>query len=198
MLPDFPKLKGEYRKGLLRHMEESVAEKAPLAGRIGVVRQWEGSDSTHEDSSGVIRHAKSEKLSTEFSIPKNLPPGKSIEETLKSLNAAAEDMAKQTETTLFTALEEVTSETGNVLDAGGKPFEPSMLLQMLDTVWIDFDKNGKPQLPTIVLHPELFKTIKERFPDLDSDQEFLARRAEILAKKKEEWRDRESNRKLVG
>src|SRR5712691_5455423 len=105
MLPDFPKVKLEFRKILLRRMDQNIAERAPLAGRLGVLRQWEGSDSSYEDNTGVIRSAKSKELSTKFSFPKNLPPAKTLEEMFKSMNSAAEDMAKQTETTLFTALD---------------------------------------------------------------------------------------------
>src|SRR5262249_54544676 len=119
-------------------------------------------------------------------------------EVLAALEGAADDMARQTETMLFRKLDETTAQVGNVLDAGGRPFEPSMLLEMLERTWIDFNDEGKPKMPTIVLHPNVFESVKERLLALDSDGDFQAKQAEILAKKKEQWRDRESNRKLVG
>ena len=63
---------------------------------------------------------------------------------------------------------------------------------------IDFDEKGNPILPTIVLHPDMMKRIEGKLAEWESDPELQARRKNILAKKKEEWRDRESNRKLVG
>ena len=198
MLPDFPKVKSEFRKILLRQMDQMIAQRAPMAGRLGVFRQWEGSQFSYEDNTGAIRNSASKEVSAKFSFPKNLAPAKNLEQMFEALRGAAEDMAKQSETMLFTTLDEVTKETGNVFDAGGKPFEPSMLLASLEKMWIDFDERGKPEMPTIVLHPDLFKSIKERLGEWDADPEIKLRRQRILAVKKEEWRDRESNRKLVG
>src|SRR5882724_1584272 len=130
MLPDFPKIKSEFRKILLRQMDEMIAQRAPMAGRLGVLRQWEGSQSSYEDNTGVIRNSASKEVSAKFSFPKNLSPAKTLEQMFEGLKSAAEEMAKQSEGVLFTALDEVTSETGNVFDAGGKPFEPSMLDDM--------------------------------------------------------------------
>jgi hypothetical protein len=198
MLPDFPKVKAEFRKILLRRMDQMIAERAPMAGRLGVFRQWEGSQFSYEDNTGAIRNSASKEVSTKFSFPKNLTPTKNLEQMFEALRGAAEDMAKQSETMLFTTLDEVTKESGNVFDAGGRPFEPSMLLDNLEKMHIDFDEHGKPEMPTIVLHPDLFKSIKDRLAEWDADPKIKLRREQILAAKKEEWRDRESNRKLVG
>ena len=63
---------------------------------------------------------------------------------------------------------------------------------------IDFDKDEQPELPTIVVHPDVFKNIAEKLAAFENDPEFRRKRAEILARKKLEWRAREADRKLVG
>lgn len=169
-----------------------------MAGRIPHFRQWEGSEFSYEDYSGNIRTSSPQEVKAAFTIPTNLPPLKTIQQVFEALEVAAQDMARQSETMLFQKLDESTRESGNVLDAGGRPFEPAMLLEALEKMWIDFDENGKPEMPTIVLHPDLFSSIKDRLPEWESDLEFIAKRREIMGRKKEEWRDRESHRKLVG
>lgn len=198
MLPDYPKLKRQFRKRLDRFVKQKVTERAPLVRRIHAYLQVEGEEIRFEDHQGNIRSSRPKEVKAAFSIPTNLPPLDTIQQVFQSLEGVAEDMARQSETMVFEKLDESTRETGNVLDAKGRPFEPEMLLEMLDSIWIDFDENGKPEMPTVVLHPDLFNSIKDRFKELDSDQDFLRKRAQIMARKKEEWRDRESHRKLVG
>jgi hypothetical protein len=198
MLPDYPNLKRQFRKRLLQMMQRKINQRAPLAGRIPHYRQVEGSETSYEDNLGTIRDSKAQEVRAAFTIPRNLPPLKTVQQVFEALEGAAEDMARQSETMIFQKLDESTREAGNVLDAGGRPFEPAMLLEMLDSIWIDFDDNGKPEMPTIVLHPDMFNSVKDRFQELEADRDFMAKRAKIIARKKEEWRDRESHRKLVG
>ena len=68
----------------------------------------------------------------------------------------------------------------------------------LQEMQIDFDAQGLPKLPTIVLHPDQFAQYKKVAAELDSDPDLRRRSAELFAIKKEEWRAREGNRKLVG
>lgn len=198
MLPDYPSLKRKFRQRLIRFMQQKINGRAPMMARISHFRQWEGADFCYTDPSGATKSSSAKEVKAEFSIPRNLPPLKTIQEVFLALNAAAEDMARQSETMLFKKLDESVRESGNVLDNGGRPFEPALLLESLDKMWIDFDENGKPEMPTIVLHPDLFNSIKDRLAEWESDLEFKAKWQEIIERKKEEWRDRESNRKLVG
>jgi hypothetical protein len=72
-----------------------------------------------------------------------------------------------------------------------------MLMDMLETMPIDFDRSGKPKMPTVVLHPDMFRSIEPKLREWEKDPELRARREAMLARKKEEWRVRESRRRLV-
>lgn len=122
--------------------------------------QHEGTGYEFEDDTGNLHSSESTEIKTKFAIPKNLPTLSTVQETFKALEKAAEDMARQTETMFFQKADESTRSVGNVLDAGGRPFDPQMLLDMLDSVQVEFDENGKPELPTIVLHPDLFNSTR--------------------------------------
>src|SRR2546428_740630 len=63
----------------------------------------------------------------------------------------------------------------------------------------DVDGDGQPDLSfiRIVVHPELGRLLQEKGPEWEADPAFQKRRDEIIARKRIEWSDRESNRKLV-
>jgi hypothetical protein len=49
----------------------------------------------------------------------------------------------------------------------------------------------------MVLHPVMMETMKKLWAEWETDAAFMKRYNEIIAEKREEWRDRESRRKLV-
>lgn len=198
MLPDFPRLKRDIQKRLLDALQNTIEKQAPLTAEISVHRQIEGHEHEHEIGQGKSKKGRFKEIASQFSIPANISSTETAEQVMLNLRAMASDIAKQYEGMLFSTLHDVTRETGNTLDARGKPFHLSLVLDMLERVWIDFDEKGNPILPTIVLHPDMMKRIEGKLAEWESDPELQARRKNILAKKKEEWRDRESNRKLVG
>jgi hypothetical protein len=116
-----------------------IAARAPLAGQIAVHFQHEGDRMEFEDESGKVRTPKPREVSAKFQIPKNLSSPKSIQQMEESLKTTADDAARQSEGMLFTTIDEAIAETGNAIDARGKPFSPGMILDLLDGVQIDFD-----------------------------------------------------------
>ena len=98
---------------------------------------------------------------------------------------------------LFRVLDETTQESGNVFDAEGKPFYPELLLEAIERIPIEFDDEGNPKLPTIIVNPAQMERFKEKLTEWESDPVLRDRYVAIMRKKKEEWLDRENNRKLV-
>jgi hypothetical protein len=197
MLPDFLEIKGGVHRQIIEQFERMVAAKAPLISRISVHKQTEGDRYSIEREDGVVEEQQFKEFVATFTIPSDITPD-NADEVVRALELAADSMASQSETALFASIGRVTDEVGNSIDVGGKPFTPEMLLDMLDKMWIEFDDQGRPEMPTMVMHPTMFESIRSRFPEFDKDPLFMSRHAEIMARKKEEWRDRESNRKLVG
>jgi hypothetical protein len=62
---------------------------------------------------------------------------------------------------------------------------------------MDFDELGFPIYPTLILSPDLYEKVKSELQRWSSDPKVIARQKEIIDKKRKEWLDRESNRKLV-
>ncbi|MCK4818719.1 hypothetical protein KA005_23305, partial [bacterium] len=95
-------------------------------------------------------------------------------------------------------LNEVTAKTGNVVDAGGQPLSHELLLKTLETIQLDFDDNGKPIMPTLVVSPQQYEKIKVKNIEWENDPECQKQFEQMMNRKRKEWHDRESNRKLVG
>lgn len=92
----------------------------------------------------------------------------------------------------YKGIEEITNATGQVTDAKGEPFSFDILLDMLENYPLEFDEQGEPKLPTLIMHPNLFENIKKA----QSTQEQLDRHKAILAKKKEEFDAKKRTRRL--
>jgi hypothetical protein len=93
-------------------------------------------------------------------------------------------------------LNKVTQETGNVIDAKGT-LTADVFFAAIEKIWIEFDSDGKPRLPTMVVHPHQAEDWKKLGELMDADPANAQRMEEIISRKKEEWRERESSRKLV-
>jgi hypothetical protein len=106
-------------------------------------------------------------------------------------------MKKQQAQLFFTKIEEATEKTGNIVDGKGKPFSPEFFLEALDKILIEFDDQGQPYLPTMFVSPELGNRIKDKLPEWESDPNHKKQFDELINKKRAEWNDRESHRKLV-
>jgi hypothetical protein len=199
MLPDYPHLKEQLRAELNLLLQMAVNLSAPLAGSIRSYRQVEGDRFTYETTEGQVVTKKFLKFSSKVEVPAGLSASETHQRIMEESVKAAKDIAQQSEGLLFSTLDETTREVGNAFDAGGKPFDPNMFWEMLEKTDMDFDeKTEEPHFPTICMHPDMMKSIAPKIPEWEADPRLQARRAEVLRTKKEEWRDRESRRKLVG
>ena len=78
---------------------------------------------------------------------------------------------------------------------GGKPLSVNSLFEVLEKIDRDFDEAGNPNELSVVAHPERLSSISKVISQAEADPN---RYQAIMERKKEEWRARESNRKLVG
>ncbi|MBZ5612472.1 MAG: hypothetical protein LAO23_00585 [Acidobacteriia bacterium] len=198
MLPDFPKVKNSIHKAQIRSLYAEIDKHAPVISQVKQTRQHEGDKSAIRDQDGKLRTSAFKTIGSRLEIAANLGSEEMKEQAKNKLQELALNLAQQSEKMMFSAVEEATSEVGNALDARGKPFHMSMLLDMLEKMQIDFDQNNNPIMPTLVLHPDMLQAIQTKIVEWENDPGLKRRKKEILSRKREEWRDRESNRKLVG
>jgi len=93
----------------------------------------------------------------------------------------------------FDILRRTSQAAGTASDAGGKPFSFELFLASLEKIDISFDDSGKPELPTLVVGPELAKQI-QAMPPITAEQRKLV--DELIERKRKEHYARRRDRKL--
>lgn len=199
MLPDLTSFKRSLAERLRRAFEVRVLHHAPLMAEIKAHRQREGDRYSYEThDSGDIRRETFKTFRTPVTTRIVPAPIEQEQEIAEKLDQAAQDMAKQHMRLLFTTVTESSERVGTAYDAKGKPFDFDMFLGALENLWIDFDEQGQPIFPTIVMHPDQLKVLAPKFAAWEKDAALMARWRAVIDRKKDECRAREDLRKLVG
>ena len=116
---------------------------------------------------------------------------------MASLEKIAKEFESQQSKMIFERVNKATAKTGNMVNAGGQDINPDLILQVLETIEIDFNEAGQPRLPTLVASPEQIQRLKEKMPEWEKDESYKRKFDELIKRKRQEWNDRESHRKLV-
>jgi hypothetical protein len=84
------------------------------------------------------------------------------------------------------------------LDAKGRKFDAQMVLELLEKMQVEFYPDGTPQ--ELYLDGPLFTSDRMAAvqKELEDSPELQKKYEELIARKREEWRAREADRKLVG
>jgi hypothetical protein len=113
-----------------------------------------------------------------------------VDEWISMLDEQGDKAAEQLETQFFAFMHKVTEDAGQVIDARGRPLTHDLVLDMFEKLQIDFDEDGQPQMPTIVVPPKVYEKLGEPTP------EQMKRRDEIIERKRSEFLARRRVRKL--
>lgn len=89
---------------------------------------------------------------------------------------------------LLNSISKITGLTGKAMDAKGKKLSPDLMLEMLETVYIPFDENGTPIMPTFFASPQMVDQVakwKETKEDMERLQGIIEnKKREFYAKKR--------------
>ncbi len=198
MLPDFPRLKKRLlRLAWFEHRGRIQAD--DLLGKIRAVPYHEGRGFTTGDVDGYVEHTEPEVMAFPYQIERNAIVERGLDAFRESLAEATALQIQAMHEMLLRKASEATERVGNKVDAGGQPFSAELYFQMLETVQIDFDELGRPDISgtRMVMHPDQAERVRALMEQWEKDESFQKRYRDIMLKKREEWRDRESNRKLV-
>jgi hypothetical protein len=196
VLPDITKTKRYLLNRLTLEMRKYVEDRNPAMKRMRSLAQHEGQVHTYERfdappvSEGYQEHA------AKLEVRMDEVPTLVSQRLAEKLRATADEMARSLGQMFNSKMEQVTTETGNVIDAQGQPFSQDMYLAMLDKVLVDFDEHGNPTI-ALHAHPTIAVALRDKINEWMRDENFQRRANELWQRKVLEWRDRESNRKLV-
>jgi hypothetical protein len=115
-----------------------------------------------------------------------------LETLVKSVHEFTQERIEMMHRTMYDTVDQVTTLVGNTVDGGGKPFNPDLLLDMLEKVDVPFNERGEPIIPTLVMHPDVYRKAKDT--KFTKGQE--ERQKQILDKKKQEYYAKKRYRRL--
>jgi len=196
MLPDFPKIKKKHVEAINKYLKELIHQD-PLFSGIRVEHHFEGSRMSYKTVDGEPNETEYQAASSEFQVKREDVIARGAMAYVENLRDAAEEMKRQKAGYFFKKMKEVTERTGNVVNGKGHPFSFELFVEMIKKIWIDFDEDGRPIMPTMVVSPELGEKLRVLLPEWEKNPEYKKTIDDIIDKKRKEWNDRESHRKLV-
>ena len=200
MLPDFPNAKDKVLSKIRTRFKTRATQKTGPFSTLRTKVLHEGNKWWSEGIDGSIDRDPLNKIETEMKISldeiERTPM--SFDQVLKKFDDAADDMGQKLSTSFYDKLNKVTEESGNVIDGEGKPLSPEKYLEVLETIQFDFNSNGEPELPTIVVHPNQLEQANKVLDEIFSNPKFNKLYNAIIEKERLAWRARENSRKLVG
>jgi hypothetical protein len=199
VLPDFVRVKRRTERQLLRWLEEQIPELTPLVKGVQRFRQHEGRLGRivrSDESEGVLNYPKAEfQLEVSREDIRSGDIGRIQAKVLDLAKRIGEHQAKE----MLKVAGEAADAAGNVVNAGGGELTKEHLLELFRRVHMDFDPNTLKPLPgaVFVMHPDMAEKIMPKAKAWEQDPAFNAEYERIMQQKREEWRAREANRKLV-
>jgi hypothetical protein len=202
MLPDFPRSRKEIAERLSLHLRLRVQAKSPLAALGREITQHEGRVFSYEqiiDEGKRMVKEDFEEMRTRIEVRYEEVPELVGGVLLQRIDAIADDIARQTSELGYRKLDEAIRAGGTAVDAGGQPMTQELFLKAEEARDMEFDpQSGKPDPDMVYLaHPDTAEMMHRLWQEWEKDKDFMKRRRELTARKYEEWRDRESRRKLV-
>ena len=196
MLPDFKRAKACANRRLLQWAHRQVPAAAPLLQGVAVFRQHEGKVIS------VVRQDRSEASTSYRSIQVELPMSREemkncdLSTIQQKLVEAANQIGRAQTQHMLEVAGEAADSVGNVVHADGE-LTPDKFLEAFRKVEMDFDPQTLKSKTIIVMHPKTAALVVPKVKEWEKDPKIKAEHERIMAVKREEWRDREANRKLV-
>lgn len=198
MLPDF--LKTKEKLNIMIHYELKQAILLNL-GPLAKIREtilFEGSKTVINRDDGSVSEIESEEFRVMLKCDMNEIETMTHKKLLEKIQYIAKEMAEKQAKLIYEKIGESAEEVGNVVSAEGETVSIDHFFEVLEKVSRDFDSAGNPDEVMVAVSPELFPVIEKIMEKAKTDPEIQKRLDSIMEQKKEEWRVRESNRKLVG
>jgi len=193
MLPDFIETKKILKDRLRKFLIERTSRHGVFPDNVRNIPLYEciSYDQTRFDGSQETK--KLEKLQGKIVLTKESLNEKGFIAVLEAYEKASKEIADEQQAFFFRRFDEIIKNSGQEVDAKGKPFTPELLLETLEKMYLDFDENGEPIFPTFFTGKNLF----ERAKKWQDSKEYKIKLDELIERKYSEWRYHESNRRLV-
>jgi len=198
VLPDLPNLKQDLQQVLNRYLRKAIHQRLGVFSDIPRHTVHEGKSMRVYRADGSVEDTDMKEASAEMMLKVDELPKMSVGDRVAKINELADSMAKQMSEHLYGSLNQSLEKAGQVVDGRGKPFGVETMLAALEKIQIDFDKDGNPKNLSFVIGSDLVPRIEEMREQEKKDPTIKKSFDELMARKWQDWRDREAARKLVG
>lgn len=159
---------------------------------------FEGNKSITIYANGSCEEVKMEKATAKLEVKWTDVETMTHEMVLNKIDDMVKEMTEQIKKLFYKTLSEAAEEVGNVTSSDGGPLTIDLLFEGLEEMHISFDEAGNPSGLTFAVGPKLYPAFVEVVERAKTDPEINRRFKALIERKREEWRVRENNRKLVG
>ena len=196
MLPDFPDTKKLFSRFFRTYMRQKARAISPYgAVQTRYLHEGRAMHITRADQSQST--SDMQELSTYLEIKFDEIENLTLQKAIEKHDAMIVDMVrKQTEFIRERMSAEIPA--SQTLDAKGRKFDAQVMFELLERMQMDFYPDGTPHELHVdgpLFTPERMAAAEK---ELESNPELKRKFDEMMEKKKEEWRAREADRKLVG
>ena len=116
-----------------------------------------------------------------------------LEALAEQVNNAAEERLAQVMPHFYDVFHRTCDAAGTGADAGGRPFSFELYLEGLERMELQFDREGKPEMPTLIVAPSMAEHLRSLPPITPAQQKALD---ELIERKRTEFNARRRHRKL--
>lgn len=198
MLPDFLKVKEKLKIMIDYKLKQAILSNLGPLAEVPESIHFEGSSSITYYADGTQSETESVEIRSQLKIELEEVETMTPEKVHEKIDLLAQEMAKKQARHFYKKTDETAEEDGTVVNAEGAPFSMDLFFEALEKIDIDFDENGDPIGLTVAMSPELFRSAAKTLKQAENDPDLNKRFDAIMERKKEKWRVRENNRKLVG
>ena len=195
MLPTYPKLVRDRQNRNMEAVHARVRQLSPMFGLIKGHQLFEGRSSAIQREDGKIDETPIHRASGEVTIKREMLVDFDEATLAHHFEEMASQLARSMSEHFQQRMNEVTAETGNVVDGGGKPFSEDTFLDGIEVMEHNFDKDGSWKPPTMIVGPGIAEKIAATGEMSAAGNQRLKA---ILERKRDEHRRREAARILVG
>jgi len=196
MLPDFPETKRLFSRFFQTYMRRKIREISPF-GMIQVRHYHEGRAmkvirDDQSESQSVMQH-----LSTQLEIKLDEIGDLTLDKAIQKHDVMILEMVSKQANFIRERMSSEIPE-GQSIDAKGGKLTAEVILEMKAKMQVAFNPDGSPQeifFDGPLFTPDAIAAVEQEFQD---NPELQKRHEDLMARKREEWRAREADRKLVG
>jgi hypothetical protein len=194
MLPDFPETKRLFDRFFHARMRRKIRELSPF-GMINTRHYHEGRGMkvTRPDSQSK---SELEQFTTETQISVEEIENLTFLKAIEKYDAMILDMVRQQTGFVMRRMSQEIPDSQSV-SAKGRKLDAELVLETLEKIQIEFNPDGTPHQIHVVgplFTADAMRSVDQEFAN---SPELQKRHEELMNRKREEWRAREANRKLV-